>query len=446
MMYGSSFFDFVREPPPERELPRRVYASLDSIEPEFRPNKPFRAYFESVDADWIDNGDLQRGNFSLDTWGSRVSIIEVPVHPTDPLGRFGLHGLLSEDQERQWFEFEFDSQTGTPINHFLNLFLPSILRNANIKTIGGSEGRKIDALITMDDYQDTAINTIKESLETVRGDTAMVYDVGQGNCNAICERGGAPTLYFDFGGGVLQNARTYPLGNSRFCFTNRPPIILSHWDWDHWSTSMRTAAAIPSKEATTATWIVPRQRIGAVHRTFLGHLNNVHVWPSTASHISLGSLSIYKCAGPGRNHSGLVATYKPEWARGEGILLPGDCDYSYLPEEIGTPCKFDAIVVPHHGGAARRRHEPPRPAASSKARLCLSYGEGNSFRHPNKATLNTHEEAGWAGKSIRETAARRLTSSGPRGHIILNPTLSLRSNSHFLPCGGDSCDLWPTQS
>jgi hypothetical protein len=39
---------------------------------------------------------------------------------------------------------------------------------------------------------------------------AAVYDVGHGNCNALLDSAGFPGLYFDFGGGVLANRKSFP--------------------------------------------------------------------------------------------------------------------------------------------------------------------------------------------------------------------------------------------
>ena len=60
----------------------------------------------------------------------------------------------------------------------------------------------------------------------------VVFDVGQGNCNAIVGADGKVLAYYDFG---YSNDGRPPATPTRLCFCDRPMIVLSHWDKDHLS-------------------------------------------------------------------------------------------------------------------------------------------------------------------------------------------------------------------
>lgn len=159
-----------------------------------------------------------------------------------------------------------------------------------------------------------------------------VYDVGQGNANGICDGAETPLIYFDLGGGVTQNAATFPTALTDFCYARKPPVVLSHWDWDHWSAGARFNAASKLK------WIVPNQWLGGVHATFAAGLyaaGNLLVWPAGLDSISVGQVTILKYSGrgKGRNHTGLAI----EVAGPNGqppILLAGDARYSAIPGSL----------------------------------------------------------------------------------------------------------------
>jgi hypothetical protein len=61
-------------------------------------------------------------------------------------------------------------------------------------------------------------------------------------------------MYADLGGGVIGHATSFPADFKRLCLTRSPTIVLSHWDWDHWSSAGRFPAA------QTMTWIVQTNR------------------------------------------------------------------------------------------------------------------------------------------------------------------------------------------
>ena len=101
-----------------------------------------------------------------------------------------------------------------------------------------------------------APSAIQSLLPTSSIDHLCVYDVGQGLAQGILEVQGIPLVYADLGGGVLADTSTWPTIMTGFCFGNSPPIVLSHWHYDHFSAANRFPHARMMK------WIAPNQTLG----------------------------------------------------------------------------------------------------------------------------------------------------------------------------------------
>jgi hypothetical protein len=282
-------------------------------------------------------------------------------------------------------------------------------------------------------------------------DWVVAYDVGQGNSIGLCEPGGSVKAYFDLGGGVNGNAKTFPTALTHFCFTQQPPIILSHWDFDHWSSANRDT------RSHSMTWIAPRQSVGPTHLalmtsiTLTGKLLLVPTgvtptWPKGFIAKWRGQLYLELCSGKGRNHSGLALTLS-ETASGGGaqMLFPGDARYTHIPSFPNPPTsQYLSVVTPHHGGDMRSRTAPLCPSHAD-SRLIYSYGLGNTFSHPRNVTRTDHDTNGWRDPliaaaayayEVRETASRGKTLLG---HVLLG--WKTHTAAPALRCGGARCQL-----
>ena len=231
----------------------------------------------------------------------------------------------------------------------------------------------------------------------------VAYDVGQGNSIGLCEPGGSVRAYFDLGGGVNGNAFTFPTALTHFCFTLQPPVILSHWDFDHWSSANR------DKRSHGMTWIAPRQSIGPTHLALMTSImsaGTLLLLPTGFAAKWRGQLYLELCTGKGRNHSGLAMTLSKRSAGGgEQMLFPGDARYTYIPSFPNPPTsQYLSVVVPHHGGDMRSHTVPSCPSRPS-SRLVYSYGPNNTFKHPRKVTQTDHDTAGWLDPLITTGAA-----------------------------------------
>jgi len=283
----------------------------------------------------------------------------------------------------------------------------------------------LNKLTGIDDVEDATEEIITAELGHNAGWNAefiSVYDVGQGNSNAICNDQGIPLLYFDLGGGCYKNKKTYPSTLS-FCMSYQPLIMLSHWDTDHYESAKRNTSY------QSGTWIVPRQKFGPAHQKFFLQLQaagKVLIWPVGLASCSFQWGTIVRCTNPDpkkKNHNGLamIASLSPVHNTIAEVLLPADAAYTYVPGH-GT---CDGLVATHHGAEFDTWNSPVPGAKGAKA-IAYSFGAGNSYSHPRTSAVTAHRHSN-----------RKDT---PKGHIALTdaaiPT---------LPCGG-SCNLTLVQS
>lgn len=420
-----SFYHHYGEDSLELPPPRGVYAILDSTEPDiFEKSDTFFALFEAIDLEAYDSNVINMSSIPDGILEKFVSVLEVRILPeTRDIFQSALD-LTEDENERNWIEVLFNDTGEVEINHYLNLFSPPIPRRATVNILDSPKSNKLNKSFDISHLRDASAYEIVQAISTQDHEAAAVYDVGQGNCNAIIDRHGFPILYYDFGGGVLGHRNTYPRGLSEFCFSSRPAIVLSHWDWDHWSSAKRTRSSLPNQEAIAATWVVPRQYLGPVHRGLLAQLQDVRIWPNSVASVQAGDIRVHKCSGSktNRNRSGLVLECRTGWAQGDGVLFTGDCDYRFLPPTIGTGRGFDAIVLPHHGAQLAPSSIPiGPPSGANYVRCCVSCGIPNQYGHPSATAISAHNAAGWNSATLLQTYKRKTTSSGLAGHILIDP-------------------------
>ena len=232
-----------------------------------------------------------------------------------------------------------------------------------------------------------------------------IYDVGQGNANALISsiHEECPYIYFDMGCGIGSHKSTTPK-NLVFCTCKKPLVILSHWDTDHWA-----GALLNKLKSLSLTWIVPLQQLDAAHKSFAheiiaaGGQLLVLEMPSGASgesKLSNGQrLRFTQGQGSTRNDSGIImAVENYDQKFPASWLLTGDCSYSFFPKSFQYSAPV-AVVAPHHGGVTKRGNIAPSPALhNGYNRLIYSFGPDNKFRttqHPTPSSVSIHELAGW---------------------------------------------------
>jgi hypothetical protein len=290
-------------------------------------------------------------------------------------------------------------------------------------------------------------------------DFAVAYDVGQGGCHGLCDAQGAVRAYFDFGGGVTVNAKTYPANLNHFCFLHHPPIILSHWDADHW------AAAGVDQRALSADWLAPDQthllspaaaaQIAAIFQnkgTLLYYTSSIKPAWYGQVHLELGQGSRNSL-----NDTGIALTLsKKKGGGGLQLLMPGDAEYRFVHSFTGGP-QYHSVVAPHHGGVLSNPTVPVCGTASSNCRMAYSCGPGNTHGHPLANTITWHQHASWHHQmtgcpvqpsGLYEAVLTSDRNSSGLGHILMGwPGTSLANITYHPTCNttSGSCDLAPQQ-
>lgn len=230
-----------------------------------------------------------------------------------------------------------------------------------------------------------------------------VRDVGQASFSSLCDASGKAVMHYDVGFPISFNGHTSPK-TFDLDVTETPPVVLSHWDWDH------LHAAFLHPHLMDCMWIVPDQKLGpgaARLAHILAAKGNLLIHPA-ASPTSLAWGEIAQAAGPlgSANDAGLTASVT--LSSGDTILLTGDADYAFLSHAALPP--VDYLVATHHGArfaSGSAAIPPPKPKGAG---LLLSYGKRNVYRHPHADALRQHRIAGWT-KQV--TTAQ--TSAAPRG-------------------------------
>lgn len=255
--------------------------------------------------------------------------------------------------------------------------------------------------------------------------SVAVYDVGQGNCNAIVDIYEHPLIYFDLGWSPNFHAKSRPHRQPDFFACEKhatPPVVLSHWDMDHWCHAIANSSYNPGslttkhewkKEALQRFWIArapqtEEHKLGPLTQSFyralertelLPGLSAVLLWPDEIKRIPFSAGWLEACQPTSRmpndrNNSGIAMFVRPN-PKGPAILLTGDADFPCIPSVAsrkGVP--LAGLVAPHHG-ARITSGMVPRSKKGSPARLVMSVGAGNSYGHPKQDAINAYQAKGW---------------------------------------------------
>jgi hypothetical protein len=348
--------------------PERLYARVDTVE-QVAPDE-IVVLFDGVFANWFDNQGLSNGPIPAGVASEMpVAVVEFSFDPNA--------GSEHEFPIGAWFvvDLGYDDKNATE-NLYLSLFDDPIAVVARFERTSSEFQASLISAFSLEDTPDAHVFEIEKLLPSGQLHIINVLDIGQGNATALSDENGEIAMYFDFGGGVLANARTFPKKHAGFCLSPSIPIVLSHWDWDHWSSGLRNAGSLNCK------WIVPRQPLGATHKKFAAQLasrGNLLIWPSGHPVITRGQIRTIACSGADQNNSGLamIVSTPRDSKQQRYTLLPGDADYRFI--HGGAFGNIHGLIASHHGARVGSKAAAP---PMSKGCLVYSYGHGNSFGHP----------------------------------------------------------------
>ena len=427
------FFKYLAGEPSEAPPPRPVYARVDQTEPvdDADDDAPSLVLLDCIDAEWLDDNADRADHLSdpgfeeADRW---ISVIAISSDNLDGADK-------NTDELPEWYRLELgDPDRGPLAEQFHNLFQDPTERSViDVRPADSSEIAMLKRLAGWQNVEGAAPAAIEEVLtRTEPVDAVAVYDVGQGAATALLSHG-VPTLYFDFGGSALGNWRSFPEPLNQFCMTASPPVVLSHWDWDHWSSALRDHRALQRR------WILPIQNLagdlGAVHARFLGMLiaskADIYWWDYATPCITVpgSGATIFRARGSqkSRNESGLALSISHN---GRTVLLPGDASLANVCKRGSS---IDYLMVPHHGGRSNLG-TVPSPNNRRRSHLVYSYGAANTYLHPLPGTVRTLR------RSWKRNAHTALRDSSGLGHIGIDLVATYQP-SKLPPCGYCMCQL-----
>lgn len=227
-----------------------------------------------------------------------------------------------------------------------------------------------------------------------------VRNIGQGNWNEVYANDEIKAVY-DAGAptNATKTVVRQHIGNKVNEYTNsKPPLILSHWDKDHYHSLVGMSN---SELQCFSSFICPEIRPNITSRILYGRIeqaigrNNIY----TVSNIpkvrgnppTLGLISpsgnnfmIFNSTyNKDRNQSGIVVAIKTNTS---SIILPGDAHYTLLSNcilPILNHTHLHNLVVPHHGGNGGAYNYNMYPGTTS-GQAVISVGT-NRYGHPKTA-------------------------------------------------------------
>jgi hypothetical protein len=381
----------------------RYYGRVDSVEAIDNQRSESLIQLDAVAADNFDRTQFRDRPLTDDADRLPIAVLEFSTLnvPTQVL-----NNLPQMVQAGRWLQVRQVPQgsASVEVDYYPGLFSDGVTLSSEIVPVDEKLAMKLSTAFSMDDLADATQRQIADLLNQVpEPDFISVFDVGQGNLNALWESNGGAALYFDFGGGVTANKRTYPKKPMTPCLNGDAPVVLSHWDWDHWSSAGRFPKVLEHH------WIVPRcTDPGAHHRALAWELHrrgHLHIWPTGMKDYAGAYFRVERCTGSGRNDSGLAMIVHgqggPDFAR--EVLLTGDAAYDCIPA-VKSKTRFGALVASHHGAVVNSISEA-QPSAGGAA-LVYSVGNGNCFCHPRLHAELEYLQSGWRPNDTYSTSQR----------------------------------------
>jgi len=413
-----------------RDPPRRAYARFEKVEPIDPEDYEERfLVYTAFSADWLDEQgselyNLKNPSVAETYWQEywrRLFLASrgqgefpedlfrpIPIFQyefwSNPKGDQRAESYLELMSEGQWLVIEqTDDKMSLMANVYSNLFGEGQRVRISTRPLeDGDKERALNAMVDPSSWPDATPTEIEDALKEAaqKAEYLAAYDVGQASANGLLNEKHRPFMYYDLGAPPTNNTRTEPSSPIRFCWTENPIVILSHWDTDHWAGGARDTRSLHR------TWIVPRQTMEKSHIAFANdilHANGkILMWPGTdyTADIALGTgqkIMVAQCTGTknDRNKCGLAIRVddtnhgeKKHW------LATGDAGYNFVPfKEEG---EVVGLIVPHHGGKmTSNRRTLPKRGNSKYARLIYSYGPANDYNHPRPESVDEHIKKGW---------------------------------------------------
>ncbi|QJD90143.1 hypothetical protein HH213_08560 [Duganella dendranthematis] len=429
-------FDVSERLPNRDDVPLSLYAKLDEeplIDTErkvvfFEFSAISKPDFKKIKYDknsWMkmwENKINSKGNHNLPSLfqGVKFVNIEFSLSTENHIAKRWLKTHLQQGR-RGWYEIELkdrvENDNDLKALVYPNLFSPALAFSVRTaKKIKGKVATTLGAVFSMTSWPAANIADVVNVLSKADATVLAVHDIGQGNACGFRGASDKPVnLWIDIGCGVNRNASTVPSGLV-LCYSKSAPILLTHWDKDHWAGARKGAPAAQPNIFLNRTWIVPRQEVGPQHVKFAERIisengtifivDNSNIGTSNLLSIPIqGSRTIEISLGTGansddrNNHQCIVIRVLDEMPDRKW-LLPGDISYSNMPSKWYED-RYVAIVASHHGADVGSKNVPaPYGTKDDYAVLAFTFGPGNvhgstSVSHPTHEMTKRYAKIGW---------------------------------------------------
>ncbi|EUC40124.1 hypothetical protein COCMIDRAFT_41496 [Bipolaris oryzae ATCC 44560] len=240
----------------------------------------------------------------------------------------------------------------------------------------------------------------------------MIYNVGQGH-SARALSGNNAMFANDFGYGRV-GVRKPDVCSHMIVNQANVPILLSHWDADHFRIAKSPMAKHYSgtkSDVTRRFWIAPGAShvAGPVTHEFAWTIqsNNKYLqWPeSSGAYVQSSNIMVMSClhnkqyAMPDKNNFGALALAV---GTGDNIMLyPGDANFESIAGIRGYEKKLRSVIATHHGskvalqvkGGGTGSSIPQ--ASSGEAYVLFSYAKGNTYGHDVDSVYSYYKDKGY---------------------------------------------------
>ena len=406
------------------DLENEFFAIIDDIN-ELGDEK-FELRLDAIGSKWVD--DNLRENINPFELNAQIT----PYIFATIISKEEAHRLnhITNSWSRKWVRLKLTNKVNDrPVEQFIdNAGNPEIttryIESLSVPNFYESDLQPLNTFFNWDHFKTSSKNQIHQLLNHIsrkfENPHLNIYNVGQGNLSAICDKDDIPLIYFDMGGGFAWNRHTYT--NPIELFWNKADtIIISHFDMDHLETARR-AMYNDWSDFNGKTWIVPKQVLSPSYMKLLSKISvtgNLMVWPDRVKSIVTPSLSLVRCFGPDKNNSGLALIVN---SFDRVVMHPADASYFYI--DYKNP--IQGLVATHHG-ANFILNNNPIPLTKNGC-VVYSYGLNNSYSHPKDLAIQAHEMSQWGHIQIN----RKDTTID--GHISFGK--AIQSKSH---CGNSNC-------
>ncbi|KAF3939641.1 hypothetical protein ABW19_dt0203792 [Dactylella cylindrospora] len=238
-----------------------------------------------------------------------------------------------------------------------------------------------------------------------------VYNVGQGHSARVFGGPSNKAMFTsDFGYGKIYGEQRLTVCFHMIFTKGKPelPILLSHWDADHYRIAKNNAARLFSGtqyDVTNRKWVAPGgdHIEGPIAQSLARSIgSNLHEW-SSKSIVDFGNIEVVSCkqkhlSVPDKNNNGALALIM-----GSGtdlMLYPGDANFEAIPDIDSMEGRVRTVIATHHGslvslGTGNSRGKSIPKASPGVSNALFSYADGNSFGHDLDEAYPYYKQKGY---------------------------------------------------